>query len=142
VGPVTFARLLAQFSEPEAVFVAPNQAENISARSRAALAKPDWDRVEKELAWFDEPNRYIVTLHDPRYPALLKQIADPPSLLFVQGDVSLLSSWQIAVVGSRNPSASGRDTAYEFGVQKMGERLEGKWIAFAGDWVDSLWHIL
>ncbi|PCJ62297.1 MAG: hypothetical protein COA79_04335 [Planctomycetota bacterium] len=34
------------------------------------------------------------------------------------------------------------DTAYEFGVQKMGERLEGKWIAFAGEWVDGLWYIL
>ncbi|MBL1321358.1 MAG: DNA-protecting protein DprA [Methylophaga sp.] len=114
VGPATFARLLTQFSDPETIFATPNQAENISSRTRAALAKPDWDRVEKELAWFDEPSRHIVTLHDPRYPALLKQIADPPSLLFVQGDVSLLSQWQIAVVGSRNPSASGRDTAYEF----------------------------
>ena len=55
-----------------------------------------------------------MTLHDARYPELLKQIADPPSILFVQGDVSLLAKWQIALVGSRNPSASGRDTAYEF----------------------------
>ncbi len=115
VGPVTFARLLAQYGDPEAVFAAPKQAENVSVRSREALIKPDWDRVEKELAWFDdEPDRHIITLHDPRYPELLKQIADPPSLLFVQGDVSLLSHWQIAMVGSRNPSASGRDTAYEF----------------------------
>jgi len=114
VGTATFARLLLQFGEPESVFVTPNQAENISGRTKAALAKPDWDRVEKELAWFDQPNRHIITLYDSRYPALLKQIADPPSLLFVQGDVSLLSSWQVAVVGSRNPSASGRDTAYEF----------------------------
>jgi len=114
VGPATFARLLAQYSDPEAVFTSPSQAENISERTRAALAKPDWERVEKELMWFDEPNRHIITLHDPYYPALLKEIADPPSLLFVEGDVSLLSQWQIAVVGSRNPSASGRDTAYEF----------------------------
>ena len=114
VGPVTFTRLLAQYGDPAAVFLEPNKAEQVSARTREALVKPNWDRVEKELAWFDEPNRHIITLHDPRYPVLLKQIADPPSLLFAQGDASLLSHWQIAMVGSRNPSASGRDTAYEF----------------------------
>ena len=86
----------------------------MSARTRSALLKPNWDLVEQDLAWFDEPSRHIITLHDPRYPELLKQIADPPSLLFVQGDVSLLSHWQIALVGSRNPSASGRNTAFEF----------------------------
>ena len=114
VGPVTFARLLTQFTDPEAVFTKLNTAENISARTRSALLEPDWNQIEQDLAWFDEPDRHIITLQDPRYPALLKQIADPPSLLFVQGDVDLVSQWQIAIVGSRNPSASGRDTAYEF----------------------------
>ncbi len=114
VGPMTFARLLTQFTDPEAVFTKLNTAENISARTRSALLEPDWNQIEQDLAWFDEPDRHIITLQDPRYPALLKQIADPPSLLFVQGDVDLISQWQIAMVGSRNPSASGRDTAYEF----------------------------
>jgi len=114
VGPITFARLLEQFGEPEKVFEAPNTAKSISARTRSALFKPDWLQIEKDLQWFESEDRHIVTLYDPHYPELLKQIPDPPSLLFVQGDVSLLSQWQIALVGSRNPSASGRDTAYEF----------------------------
>jgi len=115
VGPVTFARLLNQFGEPKAVFESPSAAVSISDRTRTALINPDWDRVELDLAWFEaSDNRHIVTIHDPRYPALLKQLADPPSILFVEGDLSLLSRWQLAVVGSRNPSASGRDTAYEF----------------------------
>lgn len=114
VGPVTFARLLTQFNKPEALFAQPNMAENISARTRTALLNPNWDLVEQDLIWFAEPDRHIITLHDSLYPELLKQISDPPSLLFVQGDVALLSQWQIAMVGSRNPSASGRDTAYEF----------------------------
>jgi len=46
---------------------------------------------------------------------LLKEISDPPSILYVQGDIELLSQWKIAIVGSRNPSRSGRDTAFEFG---------------------------
>lgn len=114
VGAVTFARLLTQFTDPETLFSNISAAEGVSARTRSALLKPNWDRVEQDLKWFSESNRHIITLHDARYPEMLKQIPDPPSLLFAQGDVNLLSQWQIAIVGSRNPSASGRDTAYEF----------------------------
>ena len=114
VGPKTFLRLLSQFGNLETLFANPKEAKNVSERTRSALLAPNWDRVEQDLEWFSEPDRHIVTLHDPRYPELLKQISDPPSILFVQGDVDLLSQWQIALVGSRNPSASGRDTAYEF----------------------------
>ena len=114
VGPVTFLRLLDQFVDPQAVFANPKTAQGVSERTRSALLSPDWDQVEQDLIWFSEPNRHIVTFHDPRYPELLKQIADPPSILFVLGDASLLSQWQLAIVGSRNPSASGRDTAFEF----------------------------
>lgn len=114
VGPVTFARLLSQFSDLQALFDNPKLAEGLSERSRSALLSPDWAQVERDLSWFDEPDRYIITLNDPAYPHLLKQIADPPSLLFLQGDVSLLSQWQLAVVGSRNPSPPGRDNAFDF----------------------------
>ncbi|NOQ93247.1 MAG: DNA-protecting protein DprA [Methylophaga sp.] len=114
VGPKTFARLLTQFDNLDTLFANPKEADSVSERTRTALLKPNWDRVEQDLNWFSESDRHIVTLHDPRYPELLKQIPDPPSILFVQGDVALLSQWQIALVGSRNPSASGRDTAYEF----------------------------
>ncbi len=115
IGPKTVLRLLTQFATPEHVLLNPNQASSLSARSLQGIKSPDWDKVETTLHWFEtRENCHIITLHDPRYPKLLKQIADPPAILFVQGDVSLLSQWQLAIVGSRNPSASGRDTAYEF----------------------------
>ena len=114
MGPVTISRLLTQFASPYAVFLEPNKAQGVSDRTRSALQNPNWDLAEQDLAWFLQENRHIITLNDPRYPELLKQISDPPSLLFAQGDITLLSRWQVAIVGSRNPSASGRDTAYEF----------------------------
>lgn len=115
VGPVTFARLLEQFPELSTLFNTPSLATGISERTRSALSSPDWDRVEQDLTWFASSNdRHIITLHDPRYPPLLKEIPDPPSLLFTQGDINLLSHWQLAIVGSRNPSRSGRDMAYDF----------------------------
>ncbi len=97
------------------MFLAPNKVKDVSPQVQAAILEPDWNQVEQDLVWLSaEPNRHIITLHDKRYPELLKQIADPPSLLFAQGDVDLLSQWQIALVGSRNPSTSGSDTSYEF----------------------------
>ena len=114
VGPATFKRLLMQFSSPEAVFANVAQASTISERTRAALQAPDWEMVIADLTWFSEPNRHIVTLDDPRYPPLLKELPDPPSILFLEGNPDLLSQWQLAVVGSRNPSASGRESAFEF----------------------------
>ena len=53
-------------------------------------------------------------LHDPDYPALLKRTPDPPRALHVAGDATLLWHPGIAIVGSRGPSASGREAAFEF----------------------------
>ena len=114
VGPITITRLLEQFSDPEAIFANISSANGVSDKVKTNLSKPDWARVEEDLVWLSRPDRHAITLHDPRYPTLLKNIPDPPSILFVHGDADLLSQWQIALVGSRNPTASGRDTAFDF----------------------------
>ena len=51
---------------------------------------------------------------DPAFPFLLNQIPQPPLGLFVKGNIELLQSPQIAVVGSRNPGPSGRRTTLAF----------------------------
>ena len=56
----------------------------------------------------------LLPITDDRYPALLKETARPPLLLFVRGEVGLLNLPQIAIVGSRNASRSGLDSAREF----------------------------
>lgn len=114
VGPITFMRLLEQFPSLQSLFENPRAAKNISDRSYQSLLAPNWDLVEQDLIWFSEPDRHIVTIQDERYPPLLKEIVDPPSILFVQGDAGLLSEWQLGIVGSRNPSRLGRDNAFEF----------------------------
>jgi DNA processing protein len=70
--------------------------------------------IDSDLAWLDQKNNFIVTLADPAYPALLREIADPPPLLFVRGNPELLALPQIAIVGSRNPTKSGIETAVSF----------------------------
>lgn len=78
------------------------------------LNAPDWSRIDRDLEWLNQPGHQAITLQDPQYPALLKEISDPPPILFVKGEPSLLSSPQLSIVGSRNPSLSGKSTAREF----------------------------
>jgi DNA processing protein len=73
-----------------------------------------WSAVDPDLAWLDNPDNFALTLQDPRYPAQLLEIDDPPPVLFVRGNLELLSRPQIAIVGSRNPSAQGLQTAQDF----------------------------
>ncbi len=49
----------------------------------------------------------LITLHDPRYPQRLREIFDPPLLLFTLGRLELLSAMGIAVVGTRRPTPYG-----------------------------------
>ncbi|MGH8551619.1 MAG: DNA-processing protein DprA [Methylococcales bacterium] len=87
------------------------------------LKSPDWATIDSDLEWLDRPGRQAITLHDPQYPACLKEIASPPPLLFVTGDSSLLSTPQVSIVGSRNPSRSGEATAREFAEALSGAGL-------------------
>lgn len=78
------------------------------------LQTPDAPRLEADLAWLAHPNHHLVGWHSADYPALLRRIAHPPAALFILGDPDLLWHPQVAVVGSRHPSAGGRDNARQF----------------------------
>lgn len=69
---------------------------------------------EKALQQLNPAIDQIIQLTDDRYPAQLKQIADPPPFLFVRGDVSALLQPQIAMVGSRKPTPTGCQIAHHF----------------------------
>jgi DNA processing protein len=70
--------------------------------------------AEHEVAWLAEANHHLITLTDPRYPTRLREIADPPAVLYVIGDPDLLSATQLGIVGSRNPTPGGSETAHAF----------------------------
>jgi DNA processing protein len=57
----------------------------------------------------------LLTLHDPAYPPLLRQIADPPLVLWYQGDTALLPAPAVAVVGARDASPAGLYLARQLG---------------------------
>lgn len=114
MGPVTFSKIIAQVDSLAAIFDKPSSLQGVSDNIKQQLATPDWLKVEQDLKWLEQPGCHILLLDDPQYPALLRDIHDPPPLLYLQGDINLLSQWQLAIVGSRNPSQTGRQLAYDF----------------------------
>ncbi len=114
MGPVTFSKIIAQVDDFKAIFDKPSALQGVADSIKQKLAEPDWNKVEQDLLWLDQPNCHILTLQDELYPPLLREIHDPPPLLYLQGNLSLLSQWQLAIVGSRNPSQTGRQLAYDF----------------------------
>jgi len=78
------------------------------------LKDPDHPGVERDLAWLQRPTHSIISIDHPVYPELLKNIPDPPYLLYAIGDLDYLQQPQLAMVGSRTPTASGRQIAEDF----------------------------
>jgi DNA processing protein len=81
----------------------------------AALKAPDDAFIERCRHWLAGPRRALVAFGSERYPPRLAQIPDAPLALWVEGsDLSLLAAPQLAIVGSRSPTTSGRETAEQF----------------------------
>ena len=75
-----------------------------SETSRHRLRSPDWETANADLAWLDSDDKHLLPVTDPAYPRLLKELPDPPVVLYVHGDPAILSTPQIAIVGSRHPT--------------------------------------
>lgn len=82
------------------------------------LISRDSKEVTQCLEWQEKSaDHAIIPYLDESYPSLLKEIASPPPLLFVQGDKRVLEKPQIAIVGSRNASRYGQQNAFQFSQQ-------------------------
>ncbi len=118
VGGRTLLPLLGQ--DPDPRLLTEGRLPGLPAGLRDWLRHPDETLLASDLAWLTEPQHHLVTIADPRYPALLRAIPDPPPALFVLGDPELLALPQIAMVGSRNPTSSGSRTAHDFAAHFAG----------------------
>ena len=125
IGGETQRKLLAAFGLPEAIFAAGRLATRAVAGDRADLLF-DFDpaeSVDRSMAWAAQPGQHIVTLADAEYPKALLEIADPPCLLYVRGNPGLLEKRGLAVVGSRNATPQGVQTAENFAKALAGKGL-------------------
>ena len=116
---------LKRFGSAESLHAAPPRLlleHGIAADTAAKLKAPDESLLERWRAWLAGPQRTLVTFGSDAYPPRLAQLADAPLALWVEGaDLSLLESPQLAIVGSRSPTTSGRETAEQF-ARYLGER--------------------
>ena len=112
----TQRKLLAAFGLPEAIFAAGRlEARSVIGDKADLLFDGDsTEAIEHSLAWASQPGQNIITLADAGYPPALLEIADPPSVLYVRGNPDLLHRRGIAVVGSRNATPQGTQTAESF----------------------------
>ena len=122
IGNYTIRRLLAAFGSAERSVAATSEElahvdgltpdvreQLIDGRSRAPLAQ--------ELELIQQHQCHIVTISDDTYPSLLKQIDDPPVLLYIIGKFPLPDTLSIAIVGSRSPTEYGKTTSQQLSQQ-------------------------
>ena len=118
VGNQTFLGLLDVFGSPEGVFNASHKQlsaiTTIKPGVISALTSNERPDISADLDWVQDSQHHIITIHDESYPAQLKELADAPPMLYVRGDPDYLLQPQLAMVGTRNPTAAGRNTAREF----------------------------
>ena len=111
LGPVRARKLVEHFGSPEAVFAASlthleeTGIQAVSAQSIATGKSAELAR--EELARASAAGVCLVSLDDLAYPARLKEIYDPPLILYVRGDAHNLMKPGVAVVGTRHPTPYG-----------------------------------
>ncbi len=119
LGARTMGKLLRQFGGPEKVFAA-SLTELEAARLPAPVAQAIHGRdshkaAEKELAQARQLGIHLLHWDEPSYPRLLAEIYDPPPLLYVRGNIELLSRHMIGMVGTRRPTPYGNQMAERLG---------------------------
>jgi len=86
----------------------------LTAAAIDALRDPEPVGLADDERWLAGGGRRLVGYGAPEYPQLLAAIEDAPLVLFIEGDPGVLGLPQLAMVGARNPTAIGRDTAAQF----------------------------
>jgi DNA processing protein len=121
VGSIFIKRLLDRFKTPEAVFRAPLKEllriEGLGEKVAGEIQKGPAEKVVKrELSLLEKAGGRIVTLKDDDYPKRLKDIYDPPALLYLRGELRREDELAVAIVGSRKTSAYGREVTERIGA--------------------------
>jgi DNA processing protein len=115
LGARTAGKLLREFGSPGAIFNASLtalEAQRLPAAVAQALhSRQPLSDAARELAQAQAAGCRLLTWDEPEYPSRLREIYDPPPLLYVRGNVELLNRHVISIVGSRRPTPYGNQVA-------------------------------
>jgi len=142
-GPKRVKNLLAKFSDPSRIFkLSKTELRSVEGIGEASalmlLSFNKWDEVDKIIEATEKVNANILTMADEAYPNLLKQIYDPPIIIWYKGNPESLNEAGVAVVGTRNATAYGKKMA----KQLSGELSKAGLCIFSGlaHGIDSIGH--
>src|SRR5580765_3100580 len=120
VGPVRVRQLLEHFGDASHILAA-SRSQLLHVRGigeDTATAIANWEKtvdLAGELKRISDFGCHVLTQSDPDYPELLRQIYDPPIVLYVKGALTTPDKNSIALVGSRMTTAYGMNVARKFG---------------------------
>ena len=115
LGARTAGKLLREFGSPDEIFNASLttlEGHRLPAAVAQALhSRQPLSEAAKELAKVQAAGCRLLTWDEPEYPARLREIYDPPPLLYVRGNIELLNRHIISIVGARRPTPYGNQMA-------------------------------
>ncbi|QDP73371.1 DNA-protecting protein DprA [Legionella israelensis] len=117
LGPRSVMKLLQRWPDLKEMFsLSAHQLEKegLPFSLAEAIAHFDFRLVDADFNWSGQDDHHILTWEDKEYPQLLKEIHDPPVVLYAIGQLSCLQQSALAMVGSRNPSVTGSENAEYF----------------------------
>jgi DNA processing protein len=122
IGPIRVRALLDRFNEPQAILSASKgdlmQVEGVGEEvARSVMSWREQADLDAELQRIEKAGVRVVSRDDPEYPKNLREVYDPPVVLYVKGTLSERDALAIAVVGSRRTTLYGQDMARKLAFQ-------------------------
>jgi len=118
IGPVRLRRLIERFGTLEAAWKAtPGQLGSVldATSVDAVVSTRSTVELDREMERVEEAGAHVLTLDDPAYPRLLKQVPGPPPVLYVRGSITAADEKAVAIVGTRRATSYGLDVAANIG---------------------------
>lgn len=113
VGPTYFKRLYTHFGSVEGIFSVPTkklvECNLITPKMAGYFSYDLIERARKTLQWCKDYKIQLTSIEDSAYPRYLREIYDPPFLLYSMGDLSILDNRAIGIVGSRDNTLYGNN---------------------------------
>jgi DNA processing protein len=113
--------------DPQAILAATDaeldEVSGFQPRHLVRLRDPALEATDRQVAWIERYGVQIVRLGQPNYPRLLRDIPDPPALLFVRGSLVEADRLGVGIVGSRHATPYGRATAERLARELCGHGL-------------------
>ncbi len=120
IGAVRTKLLLDHFGNLETAWKADRQmlvsaglSEKLAEKVHTAVKKLDLEKTWEEI---QNKDIGVITWLDNTYPRLLKEIEQPPPVLYYRGRLAAISDWAVAIVGTRRMTAYGKQVATDLAV--------------------------